>query len=112
MVRFLSLLWHLLKDPIEVTVSWLPFGAWAMCVWPCIFYLPAARENPCTRVHEMVHFRQQRNQGGPVGLLLWLAEYVLLEAVRRLRGQPPERHPLEAPAYAAQRRCEAEGRAS
>lgn len=48
-----------ITDPVEAEVPWLPFGAWAITVFPLVLYLPE-RQTPCIRAHELVHWHHQR----------------------------------------------------
>lgn len=89
--------------PVEIRVSWLPFHAGAMTLWPFILYLPRAYADPCVHVHEDYHWRQALRWG----VIPWYIAYVVIKLF--FLGRPAEEHPLEAPAYAAERQCRAGG---
>jgi hypothetical protein len=87
--------------PIELTVGWLPPGVDGMTLWPFILYRRGHQTNIPLRCHEHFHWRHALRWG----VLPWYLAYVLIKLW--YLGQPPERHPLEAPAYAKQRQVQA-----
>ena len=84
---------------IELVVRWLPFRARAMTLWPFVLYLPHAYGDRCTQVHERYHWKQALRWG----VIPWYVAYLVLAVFYR----KAERHPLERPAYAVQRKCQA-----
>lgn len=86
----------MIKRPVELVTGWLPFGALAMTLYPFVLYrTAAAQRDEAIRMHEQVHFDEQRR----CGLLPWLAAYLLLAPfyVRR-----PWLHPMERYGYEVQ----------
>ncbi len=83
--------------PIERTTSWLPPGVDGITLWPFIFYRRGKEGDIPLRCHEHYHWRHALRWG----VLPWYLAYGVLKLF--YLGQPPERHPLEAPAYAKQR---------
>jgi hypothetical protein len=55
-----------------ITTRWVPRGFDALTVWPWIFIRPGALDRPGLMVHEMVHYREQREWW----VLPWLAAYL------------------------------------
>jgi hypothetical protein len=85
----------------ELTVPWLPFGVQAIMLWPLVLYLPSVRHDPCVRAHEKTHW----DEAVRWGVLLWYAVYLTL--LPFWWGARNPMHPMEVPAYAAQRLCDA-----
>ncbi len=93
-----------MKQPTFVTVSWLPFRARAMTLYPFIFVRRDLQHDYCLYLHELYHWRQQRKWW----LIPWLLAYLIL--LPTVIGKPMSAHPLERGAYKAQRGCEADHR--
>ena len=87
---------------LEITVKWLPFGTQAITLWPFVLYLPAAYADSCTRVHEAYHWHDALKWG----VVPWYATYLIIGIF--YIGRPAAKHPLEAPAYRAARKCRLE----
>lgn len=89
--------------PIEKQIARLPWPLpkWAIAVtiWPFIFYEPEAWADPCVRVHERYHWRDQMHWL----VLPWLALYLVLGLVYMRR--PANEHPLERGAYRLESEC-------
>ena len=88
--------------PIEIPISsFFPRGIDAVTLWPFIFYRRAVHTDIALRCHEYFHWRQAFRWG----VIPWYLAYVLLRPF--YLGQPADKHPLEAPAYAKQRQVRA-----
>ena len=89
--------------PIEIKAAFfyrLPFVMGkAICLFPFIFYR-AAEPSKCSRVHEHYHWHQALRCGVIPFYLVYIA-FMPFHGTRRS-------HPLEKPAYEAQKRCEEE----
>jgi hypothetical protein len=86
--------------PIELTTRWLPPGVDGMTLWPFILYRRGHQGDIALRCHEHYHWRHALRWG----VLPWYLAYLVLKLW--YLGQPAERHPLEAPAYAKQRQVQ------
>ena len=85
--------------PIEITLPRLhQRGVDGITLWPFIFYRRGHQHNIALRCHEHYHWRQARRWG----VIPWYIAYLAL--LPFYLGKPADRHPLEAPAYALQRR--------
>ena len=80
--------------PIEVTLPWFPIKADAIMLWPFIVYRKKGHSE-ALRVHEKFHW----NQAKKWGVIPWYITYLVLYP----KYKSTDKHPLEAPAYAAQR---------
>jgi hypothetical protein len=87
--------------PIEVTVPRLIKGIDAITLWPFILYRRGYQDDIPLRCHERYHWRQALRWG----VVPWYLVYLVLKPFY-LR-KPPDQHPLEAPAYAQQRKIRA-----
>ncbi|MBW3496984.1 hypothetical protein [Janthinobacterium sp. NKUCC08_JDC] len=56
-----------------ISTRYLPARFDAMTVWPLILVRPASRGDDALLLHEMVHYREQRN----CGVLPWLLRYAM-----------------------------------
>ncbi len=56
-----------------ISTRYIPARFDAMTVWPLILVRPASRGDSALLLHEMVHYREQRN----CGVLPWLLRYAM-----------------------------------
>lgn len=88
--------------PIWLRTNHVPFGQLAITLWPFILITPSAYEDECIRVHELYHWRQALRWG----VIPWYVVYGVLALIYGvILRRPANEHPLERPAYAAERRC-------
>lgn len=85
-------------NPIEITLPRLhKENIHGITLWPFILYRRGAIDDIALRCHEYFHWRQALRWG----VVPWYLTYLALLPFYFRR--PPDQHPLEAPAYAAQR---------
>lgn len=85
-------------DPIEIKLQSLPANRAAITLWPFILYDRESYDT-CLRVHEEYHWKEQMKWL----VIPWFIWYLILCLV--YIRVPNEQHPMEMPAYEAERKC-------